>query len=40
MEQFHLFKVNYEVDGGKVEILGLEGHKPFSDHHLAGRKKT
>ncbi|MFM7769537.1 MAG: SulP family inorganic anion transporter, partial [Bacteroidota bacterium] len=39
MEQFHLFKMNFEGDGGRVEILGLGGHKPFSDHHLAGRKK-
>jgi len=38
MEQLHLFKENYERDGGKVIIEGLNYLKPFSNHHLAGRK--
>jgi len=39
MEQLHLFKTNYERDGGVVVIEGLNEHKSFSKHDLAGRKK-
>ena len=39
MEQLHLFKSNYEREGGEVKIEGLNDHKTFSKHHLAGRKK-
>ncbi|MFA9220580.1 MAG: SulP family inorganic anion transporter [Sediminibacterium sp.] len=39
MEQLHLFKSNYEREGGEVIIEGLNDHKTFSKHHLAGRKK-
>lgn len=39
MEQLHLFKSNYEREGGEVIIEGLSEHKTFSKHHLAGRKR-
>ena len=39
MEQLHLFKSNYEREGGEVVIEGLHNHKAFSNHHLAGRNK-
>jgi MFS superfamily sulfate permease-like transporter len=39
MEQLHLFKSNYEREGGEVVIKGLNDHKTFSKHHLAGRNK-
>jgi hypothetical protein len=35
----HLFKTNYEREGGIVVLDGLEEHKAFSKHHLAGRKQ-
>jgi MFS superfamily sulfate permease-like transporter len=38
MEQLHLFKMNYEKEGGVVVLEGLDEHKAFSQHHLAGRK--
>jgi len=39
MEQLHLFKSNYEREGGEVVIEGLNDYKTFSKHDLAGRKK-
>lgn len=39
MENLHHFQHDYEATGGKVEIIGLDKHKPASDHHLAARKK-
>jgi MFS superfamily sulfate permease-like transporter len=39
MEQLHLFKTNYEREGGEVIIQGLSNHKTFSKHQFAGRKK-
>jgi hypothetical protein len=39
MEQLHLFKENYEREGGEVVVKGLNDHKAFSKHHLAGRNK-
>ncbi len=38
MDSLHLFQEDYERLGGKVEIIGLEHHVPFSEHPLAGRK--
>ncbi|WP_296700448.1 SulP family inorganic anion transporter [Algoriphagus sp.] len=38
MENLHLFQHEYEDNGGTVKIIGLEKHKPASDHHLAARK--
>ena len=39
MENLHHFKHDYEANGGKVEICGLDSHNPLSNHHLAARKK-
>jgi MFS superfamily sulfate permease-like transporter len=38
MENIHHFKHEYEELGGHVKIIGLDKHKPVSDHHLAARK--
>jgi MFS superfamily sulfate permease-like transporter len=38
MDSLHLFKRDYQRQGGKVNIIGLENHTPFSSHPLAGRK--
>lgn len=38
MENLEHFKHDYESQGGTVRIIGLENHKPLSDHELAGRK--
>lgn len=38
MEFFHDFEHNYVDGGGSCEILGLDGHEPYSDHVLAARK--
>jgi MFS superfamily sulfate permease-like transporter len=39
MENLNHFKHDYEANGGKVDIIGLENHKTVSDHPLAARKK-
>jgi MFS superfamily sulfate permease-like transporter len=39
MESIHHFSEDYIHDGGKCSIVGLDEHVPFSDHHLAGRRK-
>ncbi|MDN3203580.1 SulP family inorganic anion transporter [Algoriphagus sediminis] len=38
MDSLRIFQENYERLGGKVNIIGLEHHIPFSKHPLAGRK--
>lgn len=38
MENLHRFQHEYEENGGHVSIIGLDNHKPVSDHHLAARK--
>lgn len=38
MEQFDQFRKQYEDEGGTVEFLGLNNHRSFSKHELAGRK--
>jgi MFS superfamily sulfate permease-like transporter len=40
MENLHHFQHDYESTGGTVEFVGLEGHKPVSNHRLAARKKA
>jgi len=40
MENLHHFQHDYEATGGTVKIVGLEKHKPVSNHHLAARKKA
>jgi len=38
MDQLEQFRKTYELDGGIVEFLGLNNHRSFSKHELAGRK--
>lgn len=37
MENLHNFQHDYENNGGKVTIIGLNSHKPVSDHPAAAR---
>lgn len=39
MENLDHFKHDYENEGGTVNIIGLDDHKPLSQHPLASRKK-
>lgn len=39
MENLHLFKHDYESSGGKVNIIGLDNHKPLSKHQFASQVK-
>lgn len=38
MENLHHFEHDYQLSGGKVEITGMENHKPVSDHPMASRR--
>jgi MFS superfamily sulfate permease-like transporter len=38
MENLHLFKLDYENEGGEVNLIGHEDHTSASTHHLAARK--
>lgn len=38
LENLEHFKHDYEANGGKVNITGLEKHKPFSTHPNSSRK--
>lgn len=40
MERIRHFAHDYEREGGKVDIIGLEHHQPFSAHPLAGRRRV
>ncbi len=37
MDGLHLFQNNYESNGGRVTIIGLDKHTASSNHHLASR---
>ena len=39
MEAIHHYAEDYNNDGGNCSIVGLDNHEPFSDHHLAGRRR-
>ena len=39
MEFIHHFTHEYNLAGGQCEIVGLDKHESFSDHHLAARRK-
>ncbi|WKJ89315.1 SulP family inorganic anion transporter [Methylomonas montana] len=39
MEFIHHFAEEYNHAGGKCEIVGLDDHHSYSDHHLAVRRK-
>ncbi|MFC5533364.1 SulP family inorganic anion transporter [Rhodocytophaga aerolata] len=38
MENLHHFEHDYQLTGGKVEIRGMEKHKPVSAHPMAARR--
>ncbi|MBM3426858.1 MAG: SulP family inorganic anion transporter, partial [Bacteroidetes bacterium] len=38
MENLHRFEQDYVENGGTVQIIGLENHRPVSEHSLAARK--
>ncbi len=40
MEFIDHFAKEYNLKGGKCEIVGLDQHESFSDHHLAARRKV
>jgi MFS superfamily sulfate permease-like transporter len=40
MEFIHHYAEEYNHNGGKCEIVGLTHHEPYSDHHLAARRKA
>lgn len=40
MEFIHHFTEEYNHAGGHCEIVGLDDHESFSEHHLAARRKT
>ncbi|MDD2760294.1 MAG: SulP family inorganic anion transporter [Methylomonas sp.] len=39
MEFIHHFAEEYNHAGGRCEILGLDQHESYSDHHLSARRK-
>lgn len=39
MEFIHHFAEDYNHAGGKCEIVGLDNHESYSDHHLSARRK-
>ncbi|WNB77394.1 SulP family inorganic anion transporter [Methylomonas koyamae] len=39
MEFIHHYAEEYRHAGGKCEIVGLDDHHSYSDHHLAARRK-
>lgn len=40
MENLYNFEEEFKSTGGTVSIIGLDAHKPSSDHRLAARKKV
>ncbi|QSB02446.1 SulP family inorganic anion transporter [Methylomonas sp. EFPC1] len=39
MEFIHHFAEDYNQAGGRCQIVGLDDHESYSDHHLAARRK-
>ena len=39
MEFIHHFTEEYNHAGGRCEIVGLDNHESYSDHHLSARRK-
>ncbi len=39
MEHLHALELDFEEQGLHLEIIGLEGHKPMSQHDFAARKR-
>lgn len=40
MEKLHELELDFEQDGLKLEIVGLEGHRQVSDHPFAARRRA
>ena len=40
MEFIHHFTDEYNHSGGQCEIVGLDEHHAYSNHHLASRRKV
>lgn len=40
MEGVHHFELEYAETGGSVNVTGLDGHSPYSEHSFAARKKS
>ncbi len=40
MEFIHHYAEEYNLNGGKADILGLDQHESYSNHHLAARRKV
>jgi len=40
MEGVHHFELDYAESGGSVNVTGLDGHSPYSEHSFAARKKS
>ena len=40
MENLHHIQLDYEHSGGRFQIVGLDDHKPLSNHQLSSRKKV
>ncbi|MGR8931626.1 MAG: SulP family inorganic anion transporter [Gammaproteobacteria bacterium] len=40
MEFIHHFAGDYVNNGGECQIVGLDSHRPYSNHHLASRRKV
>lgn len=38
LENLHNYKREHELNGGRFEVMGIERHKPLSDHPLAARR--
>ncbi len=39
MSKLHELQLEFEAEGRKFEVVGLEGHSAFSNHPLAGRRQ-
>ncbi|MCA9221216.1 MAG: SulP family inorganic anion transporter, partial [Planctomycetales bacterium] len=40
MEKLHELERDFEREGLKLEVVGLDDHRPFSDHPFAARKRV
>ena len=38
MEKLHEMEREFHQAGFRLEVVGLDGHLPFSDHPLSGRR--
>jgi MFS superfamily sulfate permease-like transporter len=40
MEKLHELELDFEQDGLKLDVIGLEGHRQLSDHPFAARRRA